>query len=328
MAVAVALLTSAYGASVFAQQSPMDRLPADVLDVVPPSARVQGTPGTMRVQPRACRALATADTRRRIVDIAVQEWGFFGFRIAAPADDGANDEPDGRARRRPRLPPDEAARVAASIGGYWAVTAEGSWIVARQNDRWTGPDGIASRWNAPWSAAFISWVMCEAGLGAPAQFQRAVAHHTYIDQALRARDGAATQAAFIAYDIGEAAVAPGDLLCSSRRPLYRTIAERRRHMGVGARSHCDIVVKVDQAGGRVFAIGGNVRGVVSLKTLPAVLEGTRLRVHNGSAERPIFVHLKLRAAPIGANALDTSPTMEARVDRRLTDAGRAGAPRN
>jgi hypothetical protein len=110
--------------------------------------------------------------------------------------------------------------------------------------------------------------------------------------------------------------------------LYRTIAERRRHIGVGARSHCDIVVKVDQAGGRVFAIGGNVRGVVSLKTLPAVLEGTRLRVHNGSAERPIFVHLKLRAAPIGANALDTSPTMEARVDRRLTDAGRAGAPRN
>jgi hypothetical protein len=283
----------------------------------------------MSIQPRACRTLATADTRRRIVDIAVQEWGFFGFRTAAPADDGDNDAPDHRQRRRPRLPPEEAARVASSIAGYWAVTQEGSWVVSRQNDRWKNDeDGIASRWNAPWSAAFISWVMCEAGLGTSAQFQRAVAHHAYIDQALRSRDGSASQAAYAAYDIGETAVAPGDLLCSSRRPLYRTIAERRRHMGVGARSHCDIVVKVDEAGGRVFAIGGNVRGVVSLKTLPVVREGTRLRVHNGSTTRPIFVHLKLRAAPIEANALDTSPTMGSRVERRLTAAARSAAPRH
>lgn len=283
----------------------------------------------MSVQPRACRTLATADTRRRIVDIAVQEWAFFGSRTAAPADDGDNDAPEQRVRRRPRLSPDEAARVASSIAGYWAVTQEGVWVVSRQNDRWKNDeDGIASRWNAPWSAAFISWVMCEAGLGTSAQFQRAVAHHAYIDQALRARDGSASQAAFAAYDIGEAAVAPGDLLCSSRRPLYRTIAERRRHMGVGARSHCDIVVKVDEPGGRVFAIGGNVRGVVSMKTLPVVREGTRVRVHNGSTTRPIFVHLKLKASPIESNALDTSPTMEARVERRLTDARGAGAPGN
>ena len=177
--------------------------------------------------------------------------------------------PDGRRGRRSRLPPAEAARVAASIAGYWAVTPEGSWIVARQNDRWNGPDGIAARWNAPWSAAFVSWVMCEAGLGATTQFQRAVAHHTYIDQAIRARDGRAPEAAFVAYDAGETAIAPGDLLCSSRRPAYRTIAERRRQMGVGARSHCDVVVQVDEARERILAIGGNVRGVVSLKPLPA-----------------------------------------------------------
>ena len=95
------------------------------------------------------------------------------------------------AGERSRLPPAEAARVAASIAGYWAVTPEGSWIVARQNDRWNGEDGIAARWNAPWSAAFVSWVMCEAGLGTNARFQRAIAHHAYIDQAIRARDGRA-----------------------------------------------------------------------------------------------------------------------------------------
>jgi len=150
--------------------------------------------------------------------------------------------------------------------------------------------------------------MCEAGLGADAQFRRAIAHHSYIDQAIRARDDRAPQAAFVAYDAGETAIAPGDLVCSSRRPAYRTIAERRRQMGIGARSHCDVVIKVDEAGGRVFGIGGNVRGVVSLKVLPAVREAGRpLRVATADDERPVFAHLKLRAAPIDANALDTSP---------------------
>jgi hypothetical protein len=294
-----------------------------VLDVVPPSDYVRGAPGSMSVRSRECRSLPTADTRRRIVDVVVQEWGFFGFRVAAPADDGDNDAPAEGWGRRSRLPPDEAARVAASIAGYWAVTSEGSWIVARQNDRWNGPDGMAARWNAPWSAAFVSWVMCEAGLGATTQFRRAVAHHSYIDQAIRSRDETAPQAAYVAYDAGETTIVPGDLLCSSRRPVYRTIADRRRQMGTGARSHCDVVVKVDEAGRRIFAIGGNVRGVVSLKIFPGIQgAGRPLRVNMGG-ERPIFAHLKLRAAPIDANALDTSPTIaRARpwVDARLASA--------
>ncbi|MET0214189.1 MAG: DUF2272 domain-containing protein [Vicinamibacterales bacterium] len=252
--------------------------------------------------------------RRRIVDIAAQEWGFFGFRMAAPTD--GEEEDGGRRGRRPRLPASEASRVAASIAGYWAVTPGGAWIVERQNDRWNGPDGIAARWNAPWSAAFVSWVMCEAGLGATTQFHRAVAHHTYIDQAIHARDGRAPDAAFVAHDAGETTIGPGDLLCSSRRPAYRTLTERRRQMGVGARSHCDVVVKVDEAGARIHAIGGNVRGVVSLKQIPAVRESGRpLRPGNVNSERPMFAHLKLRAPSIDANALDTSPTITARSRR-------------
>ena len=289
-------------------------LAADLLDVLPPSARVRGVPGSMSIQPRECRTVPVADARARIVGVALQQWNFFGSRISdyTEVEDDAGDPPPGpstllgagpstllgagdRPGRRPRLPPAEAARVAPSIAGYWAVTPEGSWIVARQNDRWNGEDGIAARWNAPWSAAFISWVMCEGGLGTNAQFQRAVAHHSYIDQAIRARDGRAPQAAFVAYDPGETTIGVGDLLCSSRRPAYRTIADRRRQMGVGARSHCDVVVKVDEAGQRVHAIGGNVRGVVSLKLFPAFRPaGKPLRVGSGDDDRPMFAHLKLR----------------------------------
>jgi hypothetical protein len=280
-----------------AQQPAVERTSAGILDIAPPVARVRGLPGAMTLQPRECRTLPAADTKRRIVDIALQEWGFFGSRITDPTEveDVEDRLPGEGRRRRSRLPPAEAARVAASIAGYWAVTPEGSWIVARQNDRWNGDGGIAARWNAPWSAAFISWVMCEAGLGTNARFQRAVAHHVYIDQAIRARDGRAPQAAFVAYDAGEAAIAPGDLLCSSRRPSYRTIAERRRQMGVGARSHCDVVVRVDEARERIHAIGGNVRGVVSLKLLPAVREpGRPLRAGIVDEDRPLFAHLKLQ----------------------------------
>lgn len=326
LSLAVALVALAAAPRISAQQPGVARLSANVLDVVPPSARVRGVPGVMVVANRACRIMPTADTRRRVVDIAVQEWAFFGFRTAdaTETDDGPSTAPgagdalrdetsrDAFRRGRGRLSPGEASRVASSIGGYWAVTPEGSWIVARQNDRWNGEDGIAARWNAPWSAAFISWVMCEAGLGAAAQFQRAIAHHAYIDQAIRARDGRAPEAAFAAYDAGETTIAPGDLLCSSRRPAYRTLAERRRQMGVGARSHCDIVVTVDEVRGRILAIGGNVRGVVSLKLLPAFGEAGRpLRAGTGDDDRPMFAHLKLRAAPIDAHALGMSPTIKA-----------------
>jgi hypothetical protein len=305
-----------------AQQTPLERLPPDVLDVTPPHARVRGTPGGMAVQPRPCPVRPVTQARRRIVDVAAQEWGFFGFRvvdrteIAPPGDRRSNAVPRagvqaGAFRRRSRLPPEEAERVASSIAGYWAVTSEGAWIVGRQNEEWKGADGIAARWNAPWSAAFISWVMCEAGLGTADLFQRAIAHHAYIDQAIRARDGRSSRSAFAAYDMGEAVITPGDLLCSSRQPVYRTVAERRRQMGAGARTHCDIVVKVDEATERILVIGGNVRGTVSLKVLRAERQaGKPLGVMDPDEERPIFVHLKLRAEAIAADALDTSATMQ------------------
>lgn len=321
---ALVLLAPGSGTPIHAQQPAVDRLPADVLDVTAPSARVRGAAGAMTIQSRACHVLPTRTTRRRIVDVAVQEWAFFGFRTVDRTelpDPSASNGRDPRSapgaargggRRRSRIPPDEAARVAASIAGYWAVTPEGSWIVGRQNEEWNGPDGIGARWNAPWSAAFISWVMCEGGLGTTEQFRRAIAHHSYIDQAIRARDGRMPSAAFVAYDMGEAAIMPGDLLCSSRQPVYRTLAERRRQMGGGARTHCDVVVEVDEARERILAIGGNVRGIVALKVLRAERQaGKPLRVDDPDEERPIFAHLKLRADAIEASALNGSATMKA-----------------
>jgi hypothetical protein len=321
-----ALLTAA--SSVYAQGTPFPRLPATALDVTPPTDRVRGEPGTMALRPRDCRTIATADTRRRIVDIAIQEWAFFGFPIvnATSFDDESAGEPAPGPgdialasaqdfRRRSRVPPEEAVRVAPSIAGYWAVTPEGAWIVNRQNEVWSESATPGGRWRDPWSAAFISWVMCEAGLGTNGQFQRAVAHHAYVDQAIRARDNRASQAAYTAYNAGDAPIEPGDLLCSGRRPTYRTIDQRRQQMGVGARMHCDIVIQVEEPAARILAIGGNVRGRVAMKLLPAApgASGHLRPIDRMQSERtrPVFAHLKLAAANIPARVLDTSPTVRA-----------------
>ena len=302
-----------------AADSRYGRLPAEKLEVTPPSERVRGAAGQMTLRQVACRTLPVAETRRRIVDVAVQEWGFFGFPIVdytTLEDEGSFGIGPARWRGRfPALPQEEAARVAASVAGYWAATPSGPQMIARQNREWSEPWGINGRWADPWSAAFVSWVMCESGLGETSQFQRAIAHWTYIDQAIRARDGGASAAGFVAYDVGEQPIVPGDLLCSSRRPAYRSIADRRRQLGIGARAHCDIIVKVDEPGKRIFAIGGNVRRSVSLKLFPTVrAPGKNLRPANISDlddERPLFAHLKLRAPPIEANALDNTPTIKA-----------------
>jgi hypothetical protein len=292
----------------FTQGKPFDRLPPSMLDVRPPSARVAGEPGRMVVKPLPCRTATSNDVRRRLIEVAVQEWAFFGFTIVDHTADEDEETTDGMPRRRARLSPELSARVASSIAGYWSVTPSGAWILGNQNAVWNDTEGVAARWRYPWSAAFVSWVMCEAGLGSAEQFARAVAHHTYIDQAIRARAQPAGRAAFVAYDRGEVPVSAGDLVCSARRPAYRSLAERRRQMGHGARTHCDIVVKVDSETGRVLAIGGNVRGSVSLKVFSAASFSAA-----SVSERPIFAHLKLRVGPPASalHAFDRSPTLRA-----------------
>ena len=319
------------GALELRAQEPVARLPPEQFDVIAPSDRVRGAPGEMSVTQHQCRVGPTHWARRRIVDIAVQEWAVFGFQTI----DAANIEdrllPPGLvsdtvnpalaapriARRYPRLGISESSEdVAATIAGYWSATPDAVRILNGQNRAWNGPGGDAVNWLQPWSAAFISWIMCEAGLGDANQFERDVSHRVYVDQAIRARDGGAPQAAFVAYDAGEVRIEPGDLLCNARgQAPYRNLADRRQEQGRFAPTHCDVVVKVDFIGQRILVIGGNVEQSVSLTILPAVQEdGQHLRPVDEAmidGARTVFAHLKLRADPVEANALDNSPTIQA-----------------
>ena len=302
-----ALLTAPFCA---AQNAFSERLPTDVFDVQPPSIRVSGNPGDMRFTQRDCRALPTRELRRRIVNVAMQEWAYFGYSVLdlVPTRD-SNPNYQRTPWRRTLIDADEALRVADSIAGYWSSTPDSVWILERQNQSWESR-GSGSRWRNPWSAAFNSWVMCESGLGDPRVFRRAIAHHSYIDQAIMARDENESMSAFVAYDPGEQAIEPGDMLCRGSRPSYASIDSRRQQLGVGARTHCDIVVKLEPENERIMLIGGNVRSWVRLKLLPANIndQGHLAPVpYNG---RKIFAHLKLQADPVNEDLFDSSPVVQ------------------
>ena len=129
-----------------AAPAPLDRLSSDVLDIVPPTERVSGEPGKMAIEERSCRAFPADEVRRRIVDAAVQEWGYFGFSVVDQTIPETSYSGASRGFSRPsRLGWLESARVADSIAGYWTVTPDGSWILERQNRAWNGPSGEGAR---------------------------------------------------------------------------------------------------------------------------------------------------------------------------------------
>ncbi|MFL2840757.1 MAG: DUF2272 domain-containing protein [Pseudohongiellaceae bacterium] len=307
------LLLLPISTQLYAQQlTAYERLPAELLAVNPPSSRVSGVPGEMQIIDRSCNAAPRSDIRRRMVNIAIQEWAYFGLSVEdmTSISESELSPRDANGRRRYYRPSyAEAARVAESIAGYWSAAPDSSWILAKQNQNWQRY-GLGARWRDFWSAAFISWVACESGLGEMREFSRAIAHHTYIDQAILARDGIVNSAAYVAFDIGEAEINPGDILCRGSRPEYTNLDQRRRHLGEGARTHCDIVVAVDETAGEIKAIGGNVKASVRLKIFPAATEEKYYFAPLPYAGRETFAHLQLQADMIEKNALNNSPTLQ------------------
>lgn len=135
----------------------------------------------------------------------------------------------------------------------------------------------------PWSAAFISYVMQNAGLSV-AEFPPADAHWSYIRYFAQKTNATST---FRTHKIGEYAPRPGDLICATRgnagfTPVYDELDTNSVLMG-HTKLHCDLVTSVH--GNMVEAIGGNVRNSVSKTTLITKPDGKL----QPSERRPWFV---------------------------------------
>lgn len=193
--------------------------------------------------------------RANILRLAEQEWRAFGGQIVRHA-------PDGHEIIDPVGAWEDERLGSALVTKYWhAVGLD-----------WTGLDG-----DKPWSAAFVSWVMAEAGVPAD-EMPASTTHAGY----LRAAIAGAGKGHWRAYPPAGYAPRPGDLICATR--AGQTIA-KFDVIPARATLHCDIVVLA--GGGRLESIGGNVRNSVT-KSVRRLGGGERL---SGNADRHWFLVL-------------------------------------
>ncbi len=133
-----------------------------------------------------------------------------------------------------------------------------------------------------WSAAFISYVVREAGV-TPIAFQFSNAHRAYIYDAFAASaaepNDAAGERLYRACPLTTTRPRVGDLICQQREPSLAAVSdvavrERvRAELGGSAdartirRTHCEVVAYIDPRARKMYSIGGNVNQAVSARKL-------------------------------------------------------------
>ncbi|MFZ2620360.1 MAG: DUF2272 domain-containing protein [Alphaproteobacteria bacterium] len=252
-------------------------------------------------------------TRQRMLNVAVAAWARFGYPVwdlstprtrTVPLGQGIeilpaalNPKQTGTLSRllQTGIKEDEK-ELDIHIGSMWATTPDAAYVLNKQNQIW----GIntSAGWADAWSAAFTSWVMCEAGVK-KSDFPRSSWHWEYVDHALASKGYI-----YRAEDITSATLpAAGDLICADRAHdnIYTQLSDRKQ--GTGRALHCDIVVKTDTRNKKLYAIGGNVLDSVTMTVvgLERVGKGKSAQWRlERTTQRPWFAVLRLGAG--GQNA--------------------------
>lgn len=198
-------------------------------------------------------------SRDAAVAIALREWRAFGSLV----DDAM---PDREHPVEPEVKPEREQGLWQRVGEYWWLGLD----AGGPESAWTGRHDADGRVFTPpedgkyaWSAAFVSYVMREAG--ARAGFPYSAAHWTYVDAAFAQEPGV-----LLRTERPEAyAPQPGDLIC-----IGREASRGIRYDDMPARfaGHCDVVVAT--APGELTVVGGNVNDAVTLKHVPVTETGT------------------------------------------------------
>lgn len=227
---------------------------------------------TQVLKPQAApqEKLSADSWRYRIIELAKEEWVYFGRQ---------NVVIDGDEESIPHVGVWEDDDYAHSdrINQYWRAVGK---------SRLSGNDC-----SQPWSAAFISWVMQEAGVP-EYLFPRADAHKSYLTHFIN--QAQSPSPVLIPHPIKEYKPQPGDLICANRGRGYfgEVVEEIPDHLN--NKLHCDIVVETQ--GQTLQAIGGNVRNSVSKTVLTLDAEG-HLQL---SSHRPWFLVVENRLDQMGS----------------------------
>lgn len=297
-----------------------------------PADRAGINNGEWQANTTACPALITTrPLRQRLVDVVAQEWARFGFpvidnraqslrtivrpRRGAIIPDAMNPVAVGGTKQALRLGyMEDDAPVRPAIAGYWTAvpgqTALGVQSRLNSVHRSAG-------WSVAWSAAFVSYLVCAAGIEDMAAFERSDSHFTYVDQAIRNATDQNPIGLYRARDVASGLPKVGDLLCADRaannEPSYPNLAARAAQIGTRRYMHCDLVVTVNPGGGYIGVIGGNVVQAVSM-TLVGIKPATRnaparvVTEFDDATSRPWFAMLELQGD--GVASLAAAPAIK------------------
>lgn len=147
-------------------------------------------------------------------------------------------------------------------------------------DGYPSPTCRAFLADRPWSAAFVSWVMAQAGLPG---FRRSPSHLDYVRDALQR-----PASAYAFTDPDGTAPGAGDLLCYVRGSgpalgqagLKAFLASTANG---GLPMHCDVVVGTSSGGETLYLVGGNVLQGTTLRMLPLNRKGLLWSLPRGSS---------------------------------------------
>lgn len=234
----------------------------------PTATPAQSQPRGTATTPPSATPADLSPLKQTILSLAQREWEFFGRQTVFF---------DGELESIPRVGrwEDDEEAYAVRVNWYWRAV---------DKPRYTGNDC-----KQPWSAAFVSWVMREAGIPAD-RFPSSDSHWGYLTQ-LMAAAGNDPDVAFLPHGITEYRPRPGDLICATRgssdappppgQTPWLVLLEHRK-------LHCDIVV--EREGDALASIGGNVRNSVS-KTIQKLDKDGYVRP---TKRRPWFMALENR----------------------------------
>jgi hypothetical protein len=199
--------------------------------------------------------------KKNLVEIATGEWDFF-----------------------------EKGKGQETTNGFWQRVVR-YWKEGVNIHHIDTPDEVGDGIKNPWSAAFISWIMKEAG--AADKFKRDASHSVYIHDAVQKRKNRVVNAPFVAFKVDEVTPEVGDLVCAPRASSADFVKyDTPPHYA----SHCDLVVA--KRPNEIDMIGGNVNNSVSKTTIELNTEGKvipngKILVNgNPATKRPWFVVIK------------------------------------
>jgi GH24 family phage-related lysozyme (muramidase) len=169
--------------------------------------------------------------------------------------------------------------VTSRLQEYWKAAGLNYTAAQLQDANWQKDN--------PWSAAFISWVIKQAGGGN--SFKYSPLHMKYVSAAKQNTVNKTSDNPFWLCNVNNALPEPGDLICRNRGSsnfTFDTVTD-------SGSSHSDIVVEVDYSNNKMIVIGGNKTGdTVGREEIRLTNNG--LIDTSYGAQNKIFAVLKVR----------------------------------